>query len=518
MKTDSDKKRIRRLRRRSLAGVVVLAVCGGIAYWRFSPAIGKSDETGPLYTVKAGPLEIAVTAQGTIQSRKSEVVRSQAQGRNMIIWVIEEGKSVTNHQLLVELDASDLEQRRNDQQITVGSADASLEQSKEKLDITKIDNESKISAAELKLRLAKLAREKYVAGEYPQQLQDAESSIATAQEEVQRAEETLGWTKKLAAEGFVTRQELQADESSLRQKRIALAKAITSMNLLTNYTAREQREKLDSDVRQAERDLDSTTRQARSSLSQAESDLADKTQASERQRKKLEDLETQIQNCHIYAPTNGLIIYASTMNASRRRWGGDPLQAGGYVHERQDLMFIPTSGGMIVEFSVPESDLTKLTNGLPATISVEALPDISLRGTLSKIGILPDGRAAWLNPDMNIYNCEISINEEDTEGLRAGMSCQASMQIASYQEVLFVPLQCVLRVGGKPTVFLLEDGKPVPRTVEIGYDNGRFVHVTKGLSEGDQIMLAPPLSAAEVQDGKEEGKEQDSDAPPRDGR
>jgi hypothetical protein len=117
---------------------------------------------------------------------------------------------------------------------------------------------------------------------------------------------------------------------------------------------------------------------------------------------------------------DGVVIYASTVQASRRHWGSDPLQAGVQVVERQELIQLPLNGGMRVEMSVPESNLTKLREGQFARIRVEAQPGREFVGRLSKIGMLPDGRNAWLNPDLKLYNCQVEI--EAVEDLRAGMN------------------------------------------------------------------------------------------------
>ena len=277
--------------KRAFALIVVAAALAVFFGRRLTGGANGAREETPLFTVARGPLDITVTTPGTIQSRHSEIVRSKAQGRNAIIWIIEEGRTVTNGQLLVELDSSELEKQLTDQQIVVGNSEAALLQSREKLAIAEIEKDSNISQAELKLMLAKLEREKYIEGEYPQQLQDSGSKIALAQEEVERATEQLNWTRKLAEEGFVTRSDLQSDELSLRQKKLALDSAVVAMNLLTNYTARQQHAKLDSDISQAERDLDRATRQARANVSQAESDLAAREQENERQKRKLVNLD-----------------------------------------------------------------------------------------------------------------------------------------------------------------------------------------------------------------------------------
>ena len=486
--------------RRARAGVASLLVLTALGLLLARGLLsGSGDETGPLYTVQEGPLTISVVTAGTVQSRRTATVRSQAEGRNTVIWIIDEGRTVTNGQILAELDASALADRKTDQQILVGNADSSFVAATEKLAIARIEQESSVSAADLKLQLARLEQEKYQKGEFPQTLQESESKIALAHEEVERATESLGWTRKLATEGYLTRSEMQADEMALKQKQISLQAAITSLSVLTNYSSRQQQATLASNLRQAEMDLERVQRQTRANVVQAESDLKARELEAERQRSKLAYLEQQIVNCRILAPTNGVVIYHSTMQASRRRWGGEPLQAGSTVVERQELLQIPIDGDMIVELSVPESSLAKLKVGQPARIKVDALPGVGFTGHLSKIGLLPDGRNAWLNPDLQLYNCEIELSQ--STDLRSGMNCETDMVIEHHDRALFVPVQCVIRVAGQPVVYVMENGKAVKRPVTLGLDNNRVVHVTAGLAAGDMVMLNPPLEAGTVPTG-----------------
>lgn len=489
--------------------VIAIAVFGVKAFFGGG---GRDSNREPTIRVASGRLDIVVTSPGTIRSRNSAIVKSEAEGRNTVIWVIEEGRIVTNGQLLVELDSSELEKSLTDQLIVVGNSEAALLQAKEQLAIAQIDREVTISDAELTLRLAKLDYEKYLEGEYPQALQEAESKIALAHEEVERAVERLNWTRRLSEEGFVTRSDLQADELSLRQKQTSLESAITAMNLLTNYNVRQQRAKLHSQIQQAERAVNKVTRQSNANVAQAESVLAAKEQEAARQQEKKRTLEQHIASCKVYSPTNGMVIYASTMLASRRRWGADPLAAGSTVVKRQELVHIPVEGGLVVEFSIPESDLTKLERGQSAKIGIDAMPDVEILGFVSKIGLMPDGHNAWLNPDMNLYNCEISITNAPEQELRAGMNCSVDMLVASYDKVISVPLQCVLRTGGESYVFVVKDGIQERRIVKLGQDNGRVVHILEGLKAGEEVMLAPPLQSAEVTD-KDQGKEVDAEKP-----
>lgn len=479
-------------KRMGVAAAILVAagVVGGIAMRR--AAVRSHQDLGPLYEVKRGPLDITVTTSGTIQSRKNVMVLSEVEGRNTILWIIDEGTTVTNGQLLLEMDSSSFTDKLTEQQISVANASDALVQAEEKLAVARNAQEAYVAEAHLKLELAVLEIEKYAQGEYPQSLQEATGRIMIAKEEVERAAEDVNWSRKLADQGYLTRSELQADELTLKQKQNSYDQAVTALNVLTNYTHRRQTATLESDRKQAEMALERIVRERRADVIQAESNLRARQQESERQNTRLEKLETSVRNCKVYAPTNGLVIYASTVQASRRHWGSDPLQAGSQVNERQELIQIPLDGGMIVEMSVPESALNKLALDQRARVKIEALPGSVFTGHLSKIGLLPDGRNTWLNPDLKLYNCEIEL--DSAEGLRSGMNCEAELHVDHYDDAIAVPLQCVIRVGDEPVVFVAQDGEAVARPVVLGLDNNRHVRVLEGLDEGDLVLLDPPLA------------------------
>jgi hypothetical protein len=76
------------------------------------------------------------------------------------------------------------------------------------------------------------------------------------------------------------------------------------------------------------------------------------------------------------------------------------------------------------------------------------------------------------------------------------MSCRVETQVEHHADAVHVPVQCVTRVDGRPTVYVVEGGKVAPRAVEIGLDNGQFIHVVAGLNGGETVLLAPPLGQA----------------------
>ena len=465
----------------------------------------------PTFTIAEGPLTIGITSSGSIQSKDKVTLKSELEGNNTVIWVVEEGVNVKAGDLLLEFDSAALVNKRNEQEITVATTEGNLIISKEKLEVTKGDCDALQLEREVDLTLAKMALEKYEKGDYPQTAREYDSDIAIADEEMKRAAEKVEWSERLAKEGFLTRTELQADQLALRQKEIKLEMAKTKMSVLTNYTVLQQRATHESSVRKATRALARAAWQNKSLIRQVETEIMQRTRERDRATNRLAELNFQISKSKIYAPTNGVILYASTVQIARRRYWIRPLAVGETAVQRQELIYIPLDAGMIVELMVPEASLNKLENGMPATVKVDAFPDRVFHGRLAKIGILPDGQSASLNPDLKLYKCELECDFKDVV-IRPGMSCDVELIKHAYDNVLYCPIQCVTRVDGIPSVYVQENGKWVPRKVETGLDNNRMIHIVKGVRKGEVVMMAPPVKESKETDTRDASRPQPNGA------
>jgi len=168
-----------------------------------------------------------------------------------------------------------------------------------------------------------------------------------------------------------------------------------------------------------------------------------------------------------------------------------------FIGARENLA-LPTGSAVNAEVDIHETSLKKVRVGLPAIITVDALPGKTFLGKVTHIAPLPDATSMWMNPDLKVYNTEINVDGNDSS-LRTGMSCKAEIVIAQYPDATYVPVQAVLRVAGETTVYVVNGRKIEPRRVEIGFDNNRMVRIMSGLQEGEVVLLTPPLKSAAVE-------------------
>ena len=493
---------------KAVAVLVIAAACAAAAL-RGCGGSNAAAEEALCARVQRGPLVIDLVADGEIKPSEQLTLKSEVEGRVSILYIIAEGTLVHKGDLLVELDVSAKIDERVNQEIVVQNAASALEMKKEDLEIARNQAASDVELAEQDLAFAQEDLVRYEQGEYPNKLSEAEGAVALAEQELERAREKYEWSRRLFEESFLSESELKGDELAWRHAELSLRTARGNLDLLVTYTHKRELAKLRSDVRQKTAALDRIRRKAASSILQEESSLRARESEYNRQKQKLDKINEQIAKARIVAPMDGQVIYATS---AARRWDNqEPLKEGVEVWERRDLIILPTADTFIASTIVHESSLQSIATGMPVRVECDALPGRVFDGTLMRISPMPDTSRRWMNPDIKEYPADIRIDGGVGE-LKSGMSCRIRILLDRYDDAVFVPVQSVVRVDGRPCVWVRTPDGPVRREVETGLDNGRHVRIVSGLEGGEEVLLAPPLAESER---AEESNEHSTDAPAR---
>ena len=484
--------------------VAVVLICL-IVVWLKVVRGGENPTSGlATFVAKRGPLTISVLESGTIQPREQITLRNEVEGRTSILSLVPDGTMVKAGDLLVELDDSTLKDAMIDQDIQAQRAEAAFINAQETLAVVKNQAQSDVDIAKLTLEFAQQDLQQYKKGQYPNEKTAAENEITLRQEELTRAQETLAWSQKLYEEKYISQTEWQADKLAVTRSNNNLVLAENSKKLLENYTYHRNIAQFQSDVHQANMALERTERKAKADVVQAEADLKAKELEYRRQAEKLTKIVDQLEKTKIYAPQDGMVVYATTSGGRGHFDRREPMDIGVEVTERQDLINLPTAASMKAQVDIHETSLEKVRVGLPAVITVDALPGKKFLGRVSSIAPLPDAQSMWMNPDLKVYPTDIYLEDNDS-ALRTGMSCKAEIIVAQYEDAVYIPVPAVIRVVGRHTVFVVKDGLLEERKVEIGLDDNKMVRIISGLEEGEVVLMTPPLKAATIEPGSQIG-------------
>jgi HlyD family secretion protein len=474
-------------KKNSLALPVVLAVVAVVLWsglrdggWMTRTEIAEIEGQA----VQRGPLRVTVVQRGNLSAKNSIKVTSELEGNVQILSLIEEGTTVKKGDLLVVLDTSNLEDRENAGDISVQNAEAALVNARQNLDIQVSQNESDRAKAEQDLEFARDDERKYLDGDYPQQLAAAEEAIALANQELKQAQDRYIKSQELHAEDFLTDTELEGDKLAVERSRFKLNQAERAKILLEEYDKPKQVAVHKGRILEAQRELKRVELQAEARLVNARSALTTSQAKFDLEKEKLDKLRDQLGKARIYSPCDGIVVYAR----ERSRWGsGDLIEEGATVRERQEIVTIPQSGGMIVEATLHESVIKKVKPDQPCTVRVDAIPGLEFSGLVEFVAPLPDSGSSWMNPNQRLFRTNIAVTTTDPE-MRPGMSCSVEILVKEIPDALYVPVQAVFHSGGKAICFVSGE----QRAVDIGSASEKWVEILSGLAEGEVVQLAPP--------------------------
>lgn len=433
--------------------VIGIAAAAGLSGRSAKHPGWSADSPAPLTAqVTEGPFMQEVVERGEVESSSNVEIRCQVQSRlatgTAIIQIVPEGTYVKEGDFLVKLDDSGLQADLVLQQIAANTSRAAVVEAQADADA------------------AKLALKEYESGTFKQEEGAAESDEFVAKENLRRAEEYLRYSEKLAARGYVTEVQLEADRFAVEKARKELEAARTKLDVLHRFTKLKTLNKLKADVETADARLKS-----RENSHKLDTD-------------RLKLLQDQLANCVVKAPTSGQVVYANLPT-------GEPLIAEGkLVRERQIMIRLPDPKRMQVTARVNESRIDRVKNGMRARIRLDAFPEQELMGTVRSVSEYP---LPAISPysTMKEYAAEIDI-DEPPPGIRSGMTAQASIEVEKLEKAVQVPLQAVLERGDRRfCIVAQDDGELAACEVTVGPANDQSVVIEDGLHPGDQVVLAP---------------------------
>ncbi len=211
------------------------------------------------------------------------------------------------------------------------------------------------------------------------------------------------------------------------------------------------------------------------------------------QRKELEEqlmaLIRIYQDGAVLAPISGTISSIgeeSTTASTQMSYGsfGMNQTAETTTAEAQTLLSICPGTKMTVSISVDETDILSLAVGQEASISVDALGDETVNGTVTEIDT-----TATSSGGVTVYT--VTVTFDKTENMLSGMSASVAIVIEGVEDALLIPSDALTQTSSTSYVYTSYDAETgeLGGMVEVttGLNNGSYVEITGGLSEGDTV-------------------------------
>lgn len=474
------------------------------------PAGAASKQSVDVFTVTKLSFDVTTTATGELRTRNQIELRNQIDSDTTIIEVIEEGKRVKAGDVLVKLNAEPMVERVDEETLAIESARAALVEAEEGYAIQVSENDSAVRAANLKLALANLDLEKWRSGEVKSKRLELQHNLERATKEELRLREKLEKSRSLQERGYYSLDLLKQDELSWEQAKADLVKRELEREVYEEFEyTRDERQKL-SDVEEARAEVERVHRQNASKLASKEADRNNKRQALTIREQKLAKLREQLSAATITAPSDGLVVYGTSLE--QNRWGDSegPMQVGTRVFPNQLLIVLPDTSEMIAAVKVHESLAGRIRPGQRVNIKVDAASDHRFVGRVESIGVLAEQTSRWMDPNLREYTVRIALDRDSMSGgkgdaLKPSMRCEAEIILGNVADAMVVPVQAVFNEGPVRYVHVQQTGQGsatryVRRPVVLGQRSDRYAEIRAGLNEGERVLARRP-EAGEVLPG-----------------
>ena len=494
--------------------VLAAVVIGGVLMFGGGSSSVSVQSAVDMHKVEQTTFDITVVANGELEAKNQTEIRSELESRSEIAELVDEGVRVKEGDLLVKLNSEQIENQIDERTLQVESSKSELISAENAYEIQLSDNESALSKAQLNLELAQIELKKWTEGDLVKKLQELNLAIENGQRRMEQAQEKFEDSKVLEPKGFVSADELREDEIKKVEAEAAFETAQLNLQVYETYERIKTEKKLTSDVDQARAELDRVQRKNASHLANAEAKRTNQRRKLAIHEEKLEELKLQLEACTILAPTDGLVVYGTSIGNGRGRmmFGGDgPLQVGQEVHPNQLLIVLPDTSEMVAVVRVHESYAGRVKPGMAAVVRCDAAQGLTFTGTIASIGVLAES-GGWRDPNLREYTVKIDLDEiEDESKLKPSMRAEAQIVLGNVNDVIAVPIQAVFQEGRSSYVYKPRGSKFERTEVKVGRRSSTFAQIVRGLDAGDTVLLREP-TPGEVYRDKDGESEQAPDS------
>lgn len=512
--------------------LIPLIIIGGLIGWRVTQERaeaasqvtmremrGKAPVAVEVMPVTRQNIDTSVAAVGTLEATEAVDLTPKIVGR-VIYLQVRAGDRVVQGQVLVRIEASDMEATLRQKQAVVAQAKARLAEAEIGQNPNDVALQTAIHQQEAALATA-VAQERQAKADYDTRIAAAQAAITDAEGRVTQADANIAAAaaaiktakanlenarvklerqQSLLKEGAVARQIVDdaATTVSVQEGTVGEAEQRREAAVAAKASAIAQKEAAEKQAtvtrNQAQATIDVTregVRQARATLTAARANSArgsayDKNLAALKAdviaaEADAATTQAQLNATQLRSPLNGVVA---------RRY----LDPGAVASPTQPVIAVQETQEVWVNFGVPQEISRRLYRGQVATVTLDSFPGKTFTGKIVRIEPAAD-------PTSGQFAIRVALANPNGQ-FKPGTFANVRMISERIPNALVVPREAVLiprKEGSEPTVTLAIDGKAVVKPVQVGPTDGKVYVIQSGVQEGDEVVI---LTGRPLKDGQ----------------
>ncbi len=445
---------------------------------------GRSSEAGTFFDVQRASFNMSITERGIVRPAKiSAIISEISSNQAKIVWLVKEGSEVKKGQTVAWFDTKPFldEVARTEQDY--GDAQASLAAAKKLLLLQKEEEKGRIEEAGRKVEIAKIEAQNINEGAGPLERKQVEQKLKQAQRSFKLAQSNVRDMEVLLNKGHASLREYEKAGDEFETAREQLNVAREELNNFDQYKWPKMVREAELLVNAAESEFQRVNRTSDLQIQTRVGQVEKSRRNVQNKIKLLEQAKSDLANCTVKAPADGILLYSELP----RENGTRKIQIGDSVWVGQTFLEVPDTTDLVVETQIREIDVAKISEGMEATIELDALPGTVIRGRVESVASLAEDDNN--NNNIRRFYARIQILE-GVDKVHVGMSATTEIIHKRITDAIVIPAGAVVFHNDKTMVYKAEGNALELVDVDLGAQGVRWVQVLNGLDEGDRVSGA----------------------------
>ncbi|MGH7133103.1 MAG: HlyD family efflux transporter periplasmic adaptor subunit [Phycisphaerales bacterium] len=457
-----------------------------------------ADEPLDQGTLQRQSFDVTTIATGELEARRQIEIRNQLRNSSTIVEIVKEGAQVKTGDILVRLNADAIQTVVDEEQIRVKTAEADYAVAENNYIIQVSDNDSALRKAELAVDISELEMRQWLEGEVKSKRQANDLAVEKTHREEDRLKEKYDRAVELQKQGFLSLDEKKRTELEYLEAQAAVKTAELNKRVYNEFEfPRDEKNKL-STVAEAKAEFLRTQRKNDSQLAKAEADRSNKRDQLNLRKANLAKQLEQLDLTVIKAPSDGLVVYDTSLNRERRGSDNQPWDVGRSVPSNQRIIVLPDTSEMMASVRVHESLTGRIRKGQSVSVKIDASSGAPVPGTVDSIGVIAEG-GSWMDPNLREYTVKVRLDTTGVEAaIKPSMRCEAEIFLDKVENTLAVPASAVFTEGMVRYVYVPSGSHYLRKPVRVGRRSDRYVEIAGGIADGQRVLLRQPTAGESV--------------------
>ncbi|ANO50283.1 efflux RND transporter periplasmic adaptor subunit [Woeseia oceani] len=157
------------------------------------------------------------------------------------------------------------------------------------------------------------------------------------------------------------------------------------------------------------------------------------------------------------------------------------VKTGNTIDVNAKLFHVTSLDPLVAYLHVPEREYRRMSQGMPATIQVDALGGARYTASIARISPVVD-------PSTGTFKITVEISDPERR-LKPGMFARIGIVSDIHADALQIPRSAIVDDGGETSVFVVKDETVSRRPIRTGFVANGNIEVVEGLNDGEQIVI-----------------------------